>query len=80
MGRERRRRGAERAAPALTLSIDTELCFASPSARAGCSRDLAKAVTELAARYHDPAAPGARRHRLVVLAHPSPEGPQNPKE
>lgn len=72
--RESRRRLA-------TLSIDTELCFASPSARAAFSRDLGQAVTELAARYHDPSAPGARRHRLVVLAHPSPEGsapPQSP--
>jgi DNA-binding transcriptional ArsR family regulator len=57
-----------------TLSIDTDLCFASPAARAAFSRDLAQAITELAARYHEPSAPGARRHRLVVLAHPAPEG------
>jgi DNA-binding transcriptional ArsR family regulator len=68
------RRARESKRRLATLSIDTELCFASPSARAAFSRDLAQAVTELAARYHDPAAPGARRHRLVVLAHPSPEG------
>jgi DNA-binding transcriptional ArsR family regulator len=68
-----------------TLSIDTELCFASPSARAAFSRELTLAITQLAARYHDPAAPGARRHRLVVLAHPAPESapppqPSNPQE
>jgi DNA-binding transcriptional ArsR family regulator len=57
-----------------TLSIDTDLCFASPAVRAAFSRDLARAITELAARYHEPSAPGARRHRLVVLAHPAPEG------
>lgn len=79
------RRARESKLRLATLSIDTELCFAAPSARAAFSRDLARAVTELAARYHDPSAPGARRHRLVVLAHPSPEGassapPSNPEE
>lgn len=79
------RRARESKRRLATLSIDTELCFASPSARAAFSRDLAQAVTELAARYHDPSAPGARRHRLVVLAHPSPEGsassqPSHPQE
>ena len=54
-----------------TLSIDTELCFASPEARAAFSRDLARAVSELLARYHEPSAPGARSHRLVVIAHPA---------
>jgi DNA-binding transcriptional ArsR family regulator len=67
----RARRSGKRLA---TLSIDTDLCFASPGARAAFSRDLAGAITELAARYHEPSAPGARRHRLVVLAHPAPEG------
>jgi DNA-binding transcriptional ArsR family regulator len=57
-----------------TLSIDTELSFASPAARAAFSHDLARAVAELAARYHDPSVPGARRHRLVLLAHPMPHG------
>jgi DNA-binding transcriptional ArsR family regulator len=79
------RRARESKRRLATLSVDTELCFASPSARAAFSRDLAMAVTHLVARYHDPAAPGARRHRLVVLAHPSPEGapsarPSHPQE
>lgn len=55
-----------------TLSLDTELSFASPDARAAFSRELTQAITELAARYHEPAAPGARPHRLLVLAHPTP--------
>jgi hypothetical protein len=29
-------------------------------------------AAELAARYHDETAPGGRRHRVVVLAHPLP--------
>jgi DNA-binding transcriptional ArsR family regulator len=56
-----------------TLSIDTELSFASARERADFSRDLAQAVTGLVARYHSPRAAGARRHRLMVFAHPSPE-------
>jgi DNA-binding transcriptional ArsR family regulator len=56
-----------------TLSIDTEIRFATPSDRAAFSRDLIEAVTHLAARYHDPSAPGGRAHRLVVMAHPVPK-------
>ena len=53
-----------------TLSIDTEIRFRSSAERAAFTDDLAAAVTELAGRYHDAAAPGGRWHRLVVLAHP----------
>ena len=53
-----------------TLSIDTEIRFRSPEERAAFSRELADAVTALAARYHDEAAPGGRLHRLVIVAHP----------
>jgi DNA-binding transcriptional ArsR family regulator len=53
-----------------TLAIDTELSFRSPAERAAFSTDLAVAVATLVAKYHDDAAPGARAHRLVVMAHP----------
>lgn len=53
-----------------TLAIDTQIAFASPVERAAFADDLAVAVTELAARYHDP---GGRPHRLVVAAHPVPQ-------
>jgi DNA-binding transcriptional ArsR family regulator len=53
-----------------TLAIDAEIGFASPAERAAFADDLAAAVTQLTARYHDPA---GRRHRLVVAAHPTPE-------
>jgi DNA-binding transcriptional ArsR family regulator len=55
-----------------TLSIDTEICFRSAADRTAFADDLAAAVTTLAARYHDESAPGGRRHRLVVAAHPLP--------
>jgi DNA-binding transcriptional ArsR family regulator len=65
-------RGAEAAGrPLATLAIDSEIRFASPADRAAFTRDLAEAVTALAARYHDESADGGRWHRLVVAAHPS---------
>jgi DNA-binding transcriptional ArsR family regulator len=56
-----------------TLTIDTVIRFKSPTDRAAFTRDLAKAVTELAARYHDETAAGGRPHRLVVAAYPAPD-------
>ena len=55
-----------------TLSLDTEIRFRSASERAAFSHDLTAALSQLAARYHDASAPGGRRHRVVVLAHPVP--------
>jgi DNA-binding transcriptional ArsR family regulator len=55
-----------------TLSIDAEIRFRSAADRASFSQELAAAVAELAARYHDEEAPGGRPHRVVVLAHPLP--------
>jgi len=60
-----------------TLSIDTEVRFRSAEERAGFSRELASAVAGLVARYHDESAPGGRRHRLVIVAHPLPQTPSN---
>lgn len=62
-----------------TLSIDTEIRFRSPVERAGFTRELTEAVTNLVARYHDETAPGGRPHRLIVVAHPTPVETQ-PKE
>lgn len=59
--------------PVATLAIDTQIDFASAERRAAFADDLTAAVTELAARYHDPGADGARPHRLMVGAHPIPE-------
>ena len=64
----RARRSGKRLA---TLSIDTEIAFRSAADRAAFSRELVEGIAALAARYHAPDAEGARRHRLVVVAHPS---------
>lgn len=62
-----------------TLSIDTEIRFASPADRAAFTHELTRAVTELAGRYHDQSAPGGRPHRLVIVSYPVPK-PTNGKD
>ena len=58
-----------------TLAIDTEIRFKSPADRAAFSHELTQAIASLASRYHDAGAPGGRRHRLVLVAHPLPIDP-----
>lgn len=60
-----------------TLSLDSEVRFRSPQERAEFSRELTAMVAGLVARYHDVSAPGGRRHRLVIVAHPLPQTPSN---
>jgi hypothetical protein len=62
-----------------TLSVDAEIRFRSAEERADFSNALGDAVRNLVARYHDDSAPGGRRHRLVIVAHPLPQEP-NSKE
>jgi DNA-binding transcriptional ArsR family regulator len=73
------RRAAETDKRLATLSVDTEISFRSPTERAAFTADLTRAVAELAARYHDPDAPGSRAHRLVVVAHPLPQASNEPQ-
>lgn len=56
-----------------TLAIDTEIRFRSPADRAAFTEELTTTLTQLAARYHDAAAPGGRAHRIVLVAHPLPQ-------
>lgn len=66
-------RGAERAGrPLATLTIDTDVRFATAADRAAFTDELSTAITDLVSRYHDEAAPKGRWHRLVVAAHPRP--------
>lgn len=50
--------------------VDTEVRFRSATERAAFTSELTDAITKLVAKYHDESAPGGRRHRLVVVAHP----------
>lgn len=55
-----------------TLSIDTEVRFASADDRAACAAELADAVRTIAARYHDESSPGGRWYRIVAISHARP--------
>lgn len=55
-----------------TLTIDTEIRFATASSRADFTTELTNAISDLAARYHDEAAPRGRWHRLIVASHAHP--------
>ncbi len=56
--------------PLATLTIDTEIRFASSADRANFTEELTNAITALTAKYHREDAPRGRWHRLVVAAHP----------
>jgi DNA-binding transcriptional ArsR family regulator len=67
------RRANEAGKRLATLSVDTEIRFRSPKDRAAFSHELTEAITTLVSKYHDESAPGGRAHRLIVMAHPSPQ-------
>jgi DNA-binding transcriptional ArsR family regulator len=54
-----------------TFGIDTEIRFASAADRASFAAEVGEAVERLVSKYHDKSAPGGRKHRLVVVLHPS---------
>ena len=56
-----------------TMTIDTQIGFATPEDRARFAEELTSAVTQLAAGYHHD---DGRPHRLVVAAHPVPKEEQ----
>ncbi len=67
------RRADEAGQPLASLTIDTDIRFASAADRARFTADLADTVQRLAATYHDESTPHGRWHRLAVLAHPRPQ-------
>jgi hypothetical protein len=66
----RRAARANRVLP--VFALDTEIRFATPKDRAAFADELATAVSRLAAKYHDEAAPDGRWQRLMVAVHPLP--------
>lgn len=65
-------RASEQAGQRLaTFALDGELRFASAADRAQFTEELATALTNLVARYHDEAAPRGRSFRLVLGLHPA---------
>jgi hypothetical protein len=56
-----------------TLTLDSEIRFASPESRAAFAQELSDRITELVAKYHDDISPRGRRFRLVTIGHPRPD-------
>jgi len=68
--RERANRAGKRLA---TLSVESEVRFASAAQRNAFAEELTETVARLIAKYHDDSADGGRRFRLVVGAYPKPK-------
>ena len=58
-----------------TLTIESEIRFASTASRAAFAEDLADAVARLVAKYHDDTAAAGRRFRLLTCVHPTTSRP-----
>jgi DNA-binding transcriptional ArsR family regulator len=54
-----------------TLTLETEIRFASAESRAAFAQELTGAVAHLAAKYHDERAEGGRRFRLLAASYPA---------
>jgi len=54
-----------------TLTLETEVRFASAEARGAFADELAGAVARLVSQYHDAQAPAGRSFRFVVAGHPA---------
>lgn len=65
-----RARADEVGKPIATLTLQSEVAFASPAARNAFAEELANAVARLVAKHHDDA-PGNRRFKLFVGVHPT---------
>lgn len=61
-----------------TLSLDTEIAFATARERNAFAEELANEVARLATKYHAPDADGARTFRVTVGAHPKITRPEPP--
>lgn len=59
-----------------TLSLDSEVRFASAETQVAFAEELTRELKRLLAKYHDEAAAGGRRFRILFAAYPkmSPEG------
>ncbi len=57
-----------------TLTLETEVRFASAETRARFAEELATAMARIAAKYNDERAPAGRKFRLLAAVHPVPAG------
>jgi len=54
-----------------TLTLETEICFASAESRAAFAEELTASIAQLAAKYHNERAAGGRRFRLIAASYPA---------
>jgi DNA-binding transcriptional ArsR family regulator len=54
-----------------TLTLETEIRFASAESRAAFSQELTASIAQLAAKYHNERAEGGRPFRLVTVSYPA---------
>jgi DNA-binding transcriptional ArsR family regulator len=64
----RARRAGKRIA---TLTLETEIRFATPDSRAAFAEELTASIAHLAAKYHNEHAEGGRRFRVVAASYPA---------
>ncbi len=68
------RAGAEKAGKKLaTMTLETEVRFASAEARNAFAEELANSVADLTTKYHDEKSPGGRRFQFFVGGYPKPK-------
>jgi DNA-binding transcriptional ArsR family regulator len=67
-----RTRAAKAGKRLATLTLNTEVRFASAAAQQAFAEELTEAVAALVAKYHDETSAGGRRFRIVAGAHPMP--------
>lgn len=66
--------------PLPTLTLDTEVRFATPGTRDAFADELLAAVLSLVAKYHAPDAPDGRSYRVVLGSHPFYRAETDPRE
>jgi len=71
------RRAAAAGKPLATLTIETDVCFATPNSRSAFTKELADAVAAVVARHHDESSAAGRWHRVILAAHPRPSTPKD---
>jgi hypothetical protein len=63
-----------------TLTLQTDIRFASAAQRSAFTQELTQAIAALTAKYHDEKSPSGRRFKLVAAAYPATnEQPSKPK-
>lgn len=66
-----RERAADAGRPILTFTLEVDIDFASPRDLRAFAAEATEALARLAAAHHRPDEPKARRHRVLLGAHPA---------